>query len=464
MFRKKVLSHLLVVVVTLVFAVSLNFVGSQAKGWLSAGTPLSTGFNYQGQLKKNGSPVTSTCDFIFSLWDADSGGQQLGVEQYVNGVSVSNGMFSVQLNEYEEFGGEAFNGDARWLEISVQCVGDSGFTDLGRQALSATPFAHYAVLAENARLLDGWDSSAFQQKYDNVIVVAKSGGDFTSIQAALDSITTASDTNRFLVWVAPGVYQERVTMKPYVDIQGAGELTTKITYSGSASKETGTVIGANDAELRFLTVENSGGDAYAVAIFIDTASTRLTNLTASVINSPGDAFAIYNHNAMPLIKDVTASASVGGGTSIGILNDYSAPYLDHIIVQAYGTTGSSNVGIYNINSTPNIAYSSLNAYGGVLCMGVYNYYSSPVIRHSSVKASGCTSTYGVRNFALSSTYFVKVQQSNIQAETNTIYNDIGFVAYVGSSILEGGAVTGGGTVVCAGTVDENYTFYSNTCP
>ena len=57
----------------------------------------------------------------------------------------------------------------------------------------------------------------------------------------------------------PGVYSEQVTMKPYVDIEGSGELTTKITYTGSGSPNTGTVLGASNAELRFLSVENTGG-------------------------------------------------------------------------------------------------------------------------------------------------------------------------------------------------------------
>jgi hypothetical protein len=59
------------------------------------------------------------------------------------------------------------------------------------------------------------------------LVVAKSGGDFTTINDALNSITDASDTNGYLVKVMPGVYTEQVTMKQHVDIEGSGELVTK---------------------------------------------------------------------------------------------------------------------------------------------------------------------------------------------------------------------------------------------
>src|SRR5205823_7889565 len=53
-------------------------------------------------------------------------------------------------------------------------------------------------------------------QYRNVVVVARSGGDYISVQKALNSITDNSPTNRYLVWVAPGTYTETVTMKPYV--------------------------------------------------------------------------------------------------------------------------------------------------------------------------------------------------------------------------------------------------------
>src|SRR5438874_8643279 len=60
------------------------------------------------------------------------------------------------------------------------------------------------VLASQAPNLHGGTTT----QYSNVIVVAKSGGDFNSVQQALGSILDNSPTNRYLVWVAPGAYTE----------------------------------------------------------------------------------------------------------------------------------------------------------------------------------------------------------------------------------------------------------------
>ena len=97
------------------------------------------GFSYQGYLEENGSPVNGTCTFAFRLFDNLTGGNQLGVTQELRGVSVVDGVFAVVLNDSGEFGADAFNGQARWLEITVGC-GD-GHTTLRRQELLAVPYA-----------------------------------------------------------------------------------------------------------------------------------------------------------------------------------------------------------------------------------------------------------------------------------------------------------------------------------
>jgi len=121
-----------------------SMAGAQGPGpQSSTGTQaaLGTAFTYQGELRTASGPVSGTCDFQFSLWDALSNGAQVGSTQAVNGVSVVNGRFAVQL----DFGSSAFGGDARWLQIAVQCGGDAGFTTLApRQPLTPAPYALYS--------------------------------------------------------------------------------------------------------------------------------------------------------------------------------------------------------------------------------------------------------------------------------------------------------------------------------
>ncbi|MFZ5808604.1 MAG: hypothetical protein ACOY16_04900 [Chloroflexota bacterium] len=111
---------------------------SEGEGMVDVQATLGTAFTYQGQLKKNGSPVNDNCDFQFSLWDAVTGGTQIGSPQTKTGVSVSNGLFTVQL----DFGAGAFQGDARWMEVAVKCAGDASYTTLTpRQPLTPAPYA-----------------------------------------------------------------------------------------------------------------------------------------------------------------------------------------------------------------------------------------------------------------------------------------------------------------------------------
>ncbi len=126
---------------------------------------LGTAFTYQGQLKLDGRPVDNTCAFQFALYDDEQGSTQIGATQIISDVHVTGGLFTAQL----DFGTAAFQGDARWLGIEVQCQGDAEYADLGTQALTATPYALYALGAPWGGISDM--PAGFADGVDDVAVV-----------------------------------------------------------------------------------------------------------------------------------------------------------------------------------------------------------------------------------------------------------------------------------------------------
>lgn len=130
--------------------VFLSAISGQAQGpdpQMMLGTP----FTYQGVLRSNNTPVSGTCDFQFSLWDAASSGSQIGATWPQADVAVTRGLFTVLL----DFGASPFQGANRYLEIAVRCpAGSGGYTTLTpRQPLTPAPYALYANAAHWSSLL-----------------------------------------------------------------------------------------------------------------------------------------------------------------------------------------------------------------------------------------------------------------------------------------------------------------------
>lgn len=102
-------------------------------------------FTYQGQLTDDGSPANGSFDMRFELFDAPVAGAQQGGTLCSDNVSVTDGLFTVQI----DFGASVFNGADRWLQVGVRadstvanCGGGGGYTTLSsRQRMTATPYA-----------------------------------------------------------------------------------------------------------------------------------------------------------------------------------------------------------------------------------------------------------------------------------------------------------------------------------
>ncbi len=91
-----------------------------------------TTFTYQGSLVDSGALANGSFNMTFALFDALSGGGQVGSTIVMNGVPVTDGLLTAEL----DFGTSAFDNTGRWLEIAV-----NGNTLSPRQPISRSPYS-----------------------------------------------------------------------------------------------------------------------------------------------------------------------------------------------------------------------------------------------------------------------------------------------------------------------------------
>lgn len=258
----------------------------------------------------------------------------------------------------------------------------------------------------DADLLDGLEASAFARSLGNVVRVGETGGDFTSIQSALDSITDASASNPYLVLVGPGVYSERVAMKPFVDVQGSGEGVTKITQSGSTDPDFGTVAGADDAELRFLTVENTGGSDGVIGVYNVDVSPRLVHVTVEVDGSDSLVYGAFNEAtdgvpSAPEFEHVTVRVE-GTNNVLGFLNQTEADSrMADVLVSVDGSGSGAKYGLFNVDAVPVLHGVEVDAASSEATASVFGVVNQDVpagnLSSLRVSVSGGGTRYGVNN-------------------------------------------------------------------
>ena len=292
--------------------------------------------NFQGYLTDaGGSPLSGAYDLTFRIYDASTGGIQQWQESHA-AVPVSQGNFAVLLgSQGSPLTPSIFSDESRYVEVTV-----AGGPPLPRQRLASVPYALQAYQAQNAvqstfattattattatvaLSVVGGGSGGYAQ----TIVVAKSGGDFTSVADALSSIGDASAAKPYLVYVAAGVYSETnlVDVKPYIHLQGAGQNATVIVStrsSTSASTAAATVLLQEHGLVSDLTIRNLAATDVAVGLYSSSNAEYTTTIDRVAVEATGNGgiehHALFLSDAFTLIKDSSLRAD-GAATNVAL--------------------------------------------------------------------------------------------------------------------------------------------------
>lgn len=110
---------------------------------------------FTGNLRSNGAPVTGAHTFVFSLFDADTGGTSAWSETHA-GLTASEGLVHAQLGTTTALTPSVLTGAPLWLEISID-----GEVLSPRLALASAP---YAIRASEADSVGGLHASDLQRR------------------------------------------------------------------------------------------------------------------------------------------------------------------------------------------------------------------------------------------------------------------------------------------------------------
>ncbi len=172
----------------------------------------SSAFAYRGELAQAGVAASGAYDMRFRLFDAESGGTQVGATLCADNLDVVNGRFTAMLDF-----GDVFGDNQRYIEVEVRadtglgCGDPAGMTTLTpRQAITAVPVAGFAKSAHSAgdsAALNGLPAgyytnagnlggvlpgSALLGVYSGVIQLSNAGNIFVGSGAGLTQLNAAS--------------------------------------------------------------------------------------------------------------------------------------------------------------------------------------------------------------------------------------------------------------------------------
>ena len=318
-----------------------------------------TTFTYQGRLADGSGVANGNYDFIFQLFNASSGGSQVGVNFPAGSVAVSGGVFTVPV----DFGAQYDNTDL-WLQIQVRATGSPTYTTLStRQHLTGTPYAQGVRLplsetgSSNTGLVNLTNTNVASHTSHVIKAVSgnPSGLDPLGFYQPVIFADTDDGNGIFALTSSPGAYAVYA-----VASNGYGVVANVTGSSGNAGDFNVTGASSSGDAVNALTSGTGNAGSFTISNAASAAEcvVSTTNGTGrsghfSISNAASDAEALRGSTAGTGVG-VRGNANGAGGMGVygtaGGANSYGV-YGTGSSAGVYGECGSSNgAGVYGVST------------------------------------------------------------------------------------------------------------------
>jgi hypothetical protein len=463
-------------------------INSQSSTVLAQGTA----FTYQGQLQNNGTLANGTFNLQFTLYTNSVGGTAVAGPVTTNGVSISNGLFTVAM----DFGATAWNGATNWLQISVETNGGSSFSTLSpRQEITPTPYAIFAEGANAAGLSGTIPMANLSGTYGAPLNLTNPGNNFAGNGGGLTNLNAAtlaglSASNFWQLGgnnVASGQFLGTLNAQPldfYVNNLRALRLILKTDATGIYSNAPDVIGGSSSNQVSVgvvgATIGGGGGMDIYGGVDVNTVTANFGTVSGGEFNQANGQFSTVCGGGGNNASGDYATASgfltvasgewstVGGGDQNAATNQF-ATVAGGLGNGAFGngsTVGGGTGGTAS-GATATIAGGNNNTASGVSATvggGIQNTASG---EYSTVSGGSYNTASAIGSFIGGGGYDGIIGSGNqVQSRAATICGGIGNMIPSGAiySTIGGGCynnASGNASTICGGSnnaASGNYSF------